>query len=132
MKVKKNNGLAGIDTIVAIIAVSIFSTLIFTLLFNNVRQNIKLKRDTLAMIHITEIFENIGIESYENITEANIINSLIPKDVKNNYGVEVSVTNYFPDIQNYEDIMKKVTVKLSYTIEDKQYTCSMERIKGKE
>ena len=84
------------------------------------------------MIHITEIFENIGIESYENITEANIINSLIPKDVKNNYGVEVSVTNYFPDIQNYEDIMKKVTVKLSYTIEDKQYTCSMERIKGKE
>lgn len=132
MKVKKNKGLAGIDTIVAIIAVSIFSTLIFTLLFNNVRQNIKLKKDTLAMIHITEIFENIGIESYENITESNIINNLIPKDVKKNYGVEVSVTNHFPTIQNYEDIMKKVTVKLSYTIEDKQYICSMERIKGKE
>ena len=41
-------------------AVMIFSSLIFAMIFNNAVENVKLKKETMAMIYITEIFETIG------------------------------------------------------------------------
>lgn len=131
MRIKKEKGLAGIDMIIAIIAITIFSTLIISLMYNNVVENIKLKRETLATIYLTETFENIGIESYENVTESNI-NNLVPQEAINSYQVEMTVTTDFGDVTNNEDIMKKITVKMSYVIGDKSYSCSMQRMKIKE
>jgi len=131
MEIKKDNGLAGVDMIIAIIAITIFSTLIVSLMYNNVIENVKLKKETLAMIYITEAFENIGIETYDNITEENI-NNLVPEEARNNYNIEMTVTNEFDDVTNNEYIMKKITLKLSYEIANKTYSCSMERMKIKE
>ena len=131
MKIKKDSGLVGVDMVIAIIAITILSTLIVSLMYNNVIENVKLKKETLAMIYITETFENIGIESYTNVTEDNI-NDLVPEDAINNYQVEMTVTTDFDDITNNEYIMKKVTLKLSYEVANKTYSCSMERIKIKE
>lgn len=131
MKTKKESGLAGIDIIIAIIAVTIFSTLIISLMYSNVVENIKLKKETLAMIYITEIFENIGIETYDNITQENI-NNLVPSEVNDLYQVEMTITNQLEDVNNNEDIIKKVQVTLTYVIDNKTYTCTMERMKIKE
>lgn len=131
MKIKKDKGLVGVDIIIAIIAITIFSTLIISLMYNNVIENVKLKRETLAMIYLTETFENIGIESYDNIIESNI-NNLVPKGARDSYQVEMTVTSDFDDVANNENIMKKITVKMSYEVGNKTYSCSMERMKIKE
>lgn len=132
MKIKKNNGLTGIDTVIAIIALMLFSTLIISMIYNNVFENVKLKQETLAMIYITEIFENIGIEDYNNITQENI-SQLVPKEViDNNYEVTMDITTDFEDVTNKEDIMKKINVTLTYKVGDKNYSCSMQRMKTKE
>lgn len=131
MKIKNEKGLAGVDVIIAIIAITIFSTLIISLMYNNVLENVKLKKETLATIYLTETFENIGIENYENITEENI-NSLVPQEARENYNVEMTVTNEFENVTNNEDIMKKVIVKMSYVVGNKSYSCSMQRMKVKE
>jgi len=129
MIVKKSKGLAGIDIIIAIIAVSIFSTLIFSLMYNNLVENVKLKKETLAMIYMTEIFENIAIADYDDITEQNITR-LVPWDITNNYNVNIVISNKFEGID--EDVLKKIQVTLNYTVNNKTYSYSMERIKAKE
>jgi len=132
MKLKSKKGLAGIDMVIAVIAVTIFSTLIVSLIYYNATENVKVTKETLAMIYITEIFENIGIADYKDVTQDNI-SSLIPEVVYNSgYDVEISVVN--SDIENIEkqDNIKKVNIKLTYDVGNKTYTCSMERLKVKE
>lgn len=143
MKIKKNSGVAGVDIIIAIIAVTIFSTLIISMMYSNVMENVKLKKETLAMIYITEIFENVGIENYNNLPIGNYenikvnnyhenIEKLVSEDISNDYKVDIVITNELEDVENNEDIMKKVVVTLTYNINDKNYICSMERMKIKE
>ena len=131
MKIKKENGIAGVDMIIAIIALTIFSALIISLIYNNVIENVKLKQEALAMIYITEIFENIGIANYEEITEENI-NTLVPEQIRNSFKVIMNVTTDFEDVENNEGIMKKIEVELSYDITNKTYSYSMQRMKIKE
>ena len=66
MKIKEENALAGIDMVIAIVIVIIFSVIILTLITNNALENLKTAKETMAMICITQIFENIGIQSYDD------------------------------------------------------------------
>lgn len=131
MKIKKNNGFVGVDAIISIIAIMIFSTIIVSLMSHNVIENVKLKKETLATIYISETFERIGIEDYDNVTLDNI-NNLVPTEALENYDVEMNIETEFEDINNNENIMKKITIKMSYEIRGKKYSRSMERIKVKE
>lgn len=131
MKIKKENGIAGVDMIIAILALTIFSALIISLIYNNVIENVKLKHEALAMIYITEIFENIGIANYEQVTEENI-NTLVPEKIRNSFKVTMNVTTDLEDVVNNEGIMKKIEVELSYDIANKTYSYSMQRMKIKE
>ena len=129
MKIKKDKGFTVVDVIIAVIAIIIFSTLIYSLMYSYVLENVKLKKETLAMIYMTEIFENIGIAKYTDVTQENITN-FIPEYVKNNYDV-VKVT--VEDIPGDKDIIKKIQIKLTYSVgaggKFKEYTCAMERMK---
>lgn len=141
MKIKNNKGFAGVDMIIAVIAITIFSTLILSLMGNNVIENLKLTKETMAMIYITEIFENVGIQpfdsevyniigtDYTEITEENI---LVPEEVINNYKVEMAATTELDGVTNNENILKKIKIKLTYQVANKDYVCSMERMKIKE
>lgn len=143
MKIKQNKGIAGIDMVIAIIAVTIFSTLIISMMYNNVVENVKLKKETLAMIYITEIFENVGIENYTNLTVgdytdigandyAEEIEALIPEEVISDYKVDLIITDELDNVTENEDILKKVQITLTYDVNDKTYTSSMQRMKIKE
>lgn len=127
---KEEKALAGIDMIIAVIVVIIFSTLILSLITNNALENVKTAKETMAMIYITEIFENIAIEEYEDVTEDNI-NKLVPEHVMlDGYRVEFKIEENFNKIP--EDIIKKVNVTLFYEINEKEYKYSMERLKVRE
>ena len=141
MKIKKNNGLAGIDIIIAIIAIMLFSTLIISMIHNNLIENVKLKKENLAMIYITEIFESIGIQDYNNeaynslsgeYTEILVANDLVTQEILDNFKVEMAVITELDGVTDNEDILKKVRVRLTYNIGNKTYVSSMERMKIKE
>jgi len=143
MKIKNDKGLAGVDMIIAIIAVMIFSTLIVSMMYSNVMENVKLKKETLAMIYMTEIFENVGIENYSNLsvgtyenitvnTHDGYIEGLIPEDLPEGYEVDMVITNELEGVTNNEDILKKVQLTLTYKVGDKFFSSSMERMKIKE
>ena len=143
MKLKKEKALAGVDVVIAVVAITIFSTLIISLISNNVIENVKLKKDSLAMIYITEIFENIGIESYSNLENGDYedignsdyntnIENLIPQEALDIYKVDLVITDQLEDVENNENIIKKIVVTLTYNVNNKNYTYSMERMKIKE
>lgn len=132
MKLKEEKALAGIDMVLAIMVIIIFSALILTLITNNALENLKTAKESETIIYLTEILENIGIEKYDNITEENIINNLIPEEVKVKYQVEVNVQEEFSEISDKDKIIKKIDIKLIYEIADKKYECYMERLKVKE
>ena len=103
----------------------------------------KLKKDSLAMIYITEIFENIGIESYSNLENGDYedignndyntnIENLIPQEALEIYKVDLVITDQLEDVENNENIIKKIVVTLTYNVNNKNYTYSMERMKIKE
>lgn len=131
MKFRKDTGLAGTDMVIAIIAIIIFSTLILSLIVNNSIENMKVAKETMAMIYITEIFENIGIADYNTVSEENIDN-FVPQEVLKNYKVDVTINNKFDEIEEQQDIIKKIKVTLTYNIGNKTYTSSMERLKIRE
>ena len=140
MKIKKEKGLAGVDMVIAIIAIMIFSTLIISVMYNNVLENVKLKKETLAMIYLTEIFENVGIEPYdsqayngigEEFTSITQENSLVSQEILDRYNVEMAVTTNLEGVSENQ-ILKKIKVRLTYVVGDKTYECSMERMKIKE
>lgn len=132
MNLKKDNALAGIDMIIAIVVVMIFSVLILTLITNNALENVKNAKETMAMIYITEIFENIGMAEYDTVSKENA-NTFISQEILNNYDVEMRVEDTFEKIENKDqDILKKVYLTLTYEIGNKVYSCSMERLKIRE
>lgn len=131
MKFKKDTGLAGTDMIIAIITIIIFSTFILSLMINNSIENMKIAKETMAMIYITQIFENIGIADYDTVSEKNTDN-FIPEEALNNYKVDITIEDDFEEIEEQQDIIKKITLSLSYNVGNKTYTSSMERYKIKE
>lgn len=122
---KNKNGFVSVDMAVAIVSVMLFSVLIISLISSNTFGNVKIKKDTLAMLYLTETFENIGIADYQEVTEENI-SKFIPADL-NDYTIEIAIENI-----GVEDILKKIVGTINYKINNKEYRLSMERVKGKE
>lgn len=133
MKIKSNKGFVGVDAVIAIVAVVVFSGLIISLMYNNFLENVKIKREALASIYLTEIFENIAIAKYVDITQEYVNNptsGIIPEELQGqDFAVELLVEQ---NSDEKEDITKKIIATISYELNDKTYEHTMERIKIKE
>lgn len=125
MKKINNKGFVGIDIGIAIVAIIVFSGLIFSLMSNHFLENVKLQAESLSIIYLTETLENIAIADYDEVIQENSTN-FIPQDLNNEfYEVTLQVTNE-------SQIIKKVKATVSYKIVNKEYQHSMERFKIKE
>ena len=131
MNLKKDNALAGVDIVISVIVIIIFSGLILTLIQNNAMENLKLSKETMAMIYATEIFENIGIAKYDDVIEEKA-NDFIPKEALDNYTVDIKIDENLEEIQEGQELIKKISLTLKYNIGNKEYDCYMERLKVRE
>lgn len=131
MDIKKDNAIAGVDMIIAIIAIFIFSTLILALIYNNTIENLKLKQENLAMIYLTETFENIGIAKYDEVTTEKLYDYIPQEATKNKFSINIEI-NELENVMQEQEIIKKIVATISYKIADKKYTYTMERMKVKE
>lgn len=136
---KNNNGFVGVDMTIAILAIIMFSVLIISLMYNNFLENMKIKKEALATIYLTETLENVGIANYDDITQENIDNgviNLIPPEIENyNYTMKIEVLTdilSLSDAQKQTGIVKKVKATISYKVGNKNYQYIMERAKIKE
>ena len=130
---KKNNekGFIGVDMTLAILAIMIFSGLIISLMYNNTLENLKVRKETLATIYLTQVLENVGIATYDEVIQENITD-FIPEDMEQDYYNIDIVVSEDTNVPGEEKIIKKVEATISYELGNKKYQYSMERIKIKE
>ena len=130
LKIKNSKGFTGTDIVLSIILVIIFTSIILSLMYNVKMENDKIKLKTITNIYLMETLENIGIASYEEITNENI--NLFPAEMSDSFGKTINVQQLNLEDPTKEDIIKKVKVTISYTIKDKTYEEVAERLKIKE
>lgn len=96
--------------------------------YENTRQVYKIS----ANIYLTETLEKIGIANYDDVVEGN--QNLFPTDLPEIFNETITVEN-LKDNEEYNfavDVIKKVTVKISYQVNGKNYEQSISRLKQKE
>ncbi len=131
---KEKKGLTGIDIVLTVIIVILFTSIILSLMYNVKQQNLKQVYKQASNIYLTETLENIGIADYEDIIETTSENNseLIP-DLPSMFYEKIEVESIKNEENpNKEDIIKKVTVTISYTIGNKNYETVAQRLKIKE
>lgn len=130
---KKESGFTGIDITIAIIAVVLFTSIILSLMYNVKYQNLKQVYKLTANIYLTETLENIGIADYDNVisTDSSINTELIP-ELSNMFTEKIDVEKISDQDNTKEDLVKKVTVTISYKIGNKTYEEVTQRLKIKQ
>ena len=114
--------------------------IIATLSYNIYVTSSSLKRSSKALEYITSTFEYVATQYYDNVTEDNIkeyINNLDEKISTNEgkpYKAQVSVTKYNQIEGNTDklDLVKEITMSVTYKLGDKDQTIEIKTAKSRE
>lgn len=137
---KSNKGITAADAVLGVALAILFSGIIATLSYNIYVTSSSLKRSSKALEYITSTFEYVATQYYDNVTEDNIkeyINNLDEKISTNEgkpYKAQVSVTKYNQIEGNTDklDLVKEITMSVTYKLGDKDQTIEIKTAKSRE
>ena len=125
--VKNNKGITGIDLTISIIVLTIFAGLIVGLMVNNYNVAIEIQKGANAMSYATMILEKVDEKAYEKVTN-NFVQELGDEiSINSDYTVNLEV-NQADD----KDYVKRVTVKVTYTVNNEEKSLVIRKLKIKE
>ena len=112
MNIKSEKGITGIDITISTLIITVFISLIGTLMYSSNINSQKIARRTEATDKAVNLIEEIKAENFEDVVEESGYIDDTP------YYKEVTVEDYKTLKNNAEDIkeemVKKVTVEVSY------------------
>ena len=139
MKLRSEKGFTGIEIAVSVVIIFIFVSIIAILNYriSSTAKEIELKSDaTYLAINEIESVKSDSFSKYDNRSEKNgnsiIVNN---EEIKEGYYKTISVIDYtgLPGNENKtENIVKKVTVKVSYMFKAKEQTVELSTVVTKE
>lgn len=139
MKLRSEKGFTGIEIAVSVVIIFIFVSIIAILNYriSSTAKEIELKSDaTYLAINEIESVKSDNFSKYNNRSEKNgnsiIVNN---EEIKDGYYKTISVIDYtdLPGNENKtENIVKKVTVKVSYMFKAKEQTVELSTVVTKE
>lgn len=126
-KLKNNKGITGIDLTISIIVLTVFAGLIIGLMTNNYKTAIEIQKSANAMSYATMVLEKVDEKAYEKI-DNNFIQTLGDElSLNEEYEIEFNVSEI-----DESDYVKKVTVKVNYTVNNEVKTLEINKLKVKE
>jgi type II secretory pathway pseudopilin PulG len=126
-RLKNNKGITGIDLTISIIVLTIFAGLIVGLMVNNYNVAIEIQKGANAMSYATMILEKVDEKAYEKVTN-NFVQELGDEiSINSDYTVNLEV-NQADD----KDYVKRVTVKVTYTVNNEEKSLVIRKLKIKE
>lgn len=138
---KNQKGVTGADAILAVAIAVLFAGIIVTLAYNIYITTNSLKRSSQALSYITSTFEYVATQYYDDITETKIkeyINLLDTSNVSTEnttpYKAQVTVINYNETEGNEEklDLVKEITMSITYKLGEKEQKIKMKTAKSRE
>ena len=154
-RLKNNNGFAASDALIAVLIIALFTGIIASLLYNIYLSNASLKRMSKANGYIVDVFEYIDKIYYDDVTIEKLKeqytylkdftgdDNSIQQDENTNrlgilegidedkYTVMIVLDQYKPD-ENSLDLVKQITMSVTYKLGGKDQTVEMKRIKSRE
>lgn len=126
-RLKNNKGITGIDLTISIIVLTIFAGLIVGLMVNNYNVAIEIQKGANAMSYATMILEKVDEKAYEKVTD-NFVQELGDEILINSdYTVNFKVIQ-----EDDNDYVKRVTVKVTYTVNNEEKSLEIRKLKIKE
>ena len=139
MNLREQKGVTGSDIIIAVIILFIFVSLIATLFYNFSTSNKDIERKSEAVnIAVNEIekIKNNSFDRYEGISVANVNNVIVsnqPVTGKTGYYKTIKIQDYNDiDPEKQADVVKKVTVTITYKFKNQDQTVELATIISKE
>ena len=127
---KGKKGFTTIDILLAVITVIIFTSIIVSLMYNVRMENLRITSKLQANVLLTETLENIGIAKYEEVDNSNA--NLIP-DLNESFQIKLNVLPIYNEGSGEsQNLIKRVEVTVYYSIGDKIYEETIQRLKIKE
>lgn len=155
--IKKENGVATSEAMLAVLIIILFSGLIATMSYNLYIANTSMKRMSKSMGYITDTFEYVDELYYDDVTKENIANYFNKKyyyqentsnpkeraEVKiqeNNenidtpYKIYIKIENFnqMPGNEDKLDLVKQITITVNYKVGNREQIIELKRIKYRE
>lgn len=131
-KLKSQKGFTMQDLIIACLIFTIFAGLIGTLMYNSYYNNLRAELSANMTIYAVKILEDLDKISYEEVQTKTGTNYKEQFDIPAGYSVELNISNYGEGVENIEDIMKIINLKISYTLQGETEDFVVQRLKIKE
>lgn len=125
MKIKNEQGITNIDLTITIILITLFITIIATLIFTINRNSTSVERGTEATNYAINEIENLKAQDFESLTDTDdttndFIDITDAEGQLTGYSKKITITDYANLPENQDDdtilsgLVKKVTVEISY------------------
>lgn len=131
-KLKSQKGFTMQDLIIACLIFTIFAGLIGTLMYNSYYNNLRAELSANMTIYAVKILEDLDKISYEEVQTKTGTDYKEQFDIPAGYSVELNISNYGEGVENIEDIMKIINLKISYTLQGETEDFVVQRLKIKE
>ena len=132
-KIKSNKAMTMADIMIAVFILTMFVGVIGSLYYQIVLNSNLVRMNAFAVYYSIEIAENIDKIAYEQVTDA--LNATVKSDyaIPDDYEVEIQVNPYQKeDATQEEDIIKIVTIKVTYRCLDETRDYEIKKLKVKE
>lgn len=126
-RLKNNKGITGIDLTISIIVLTIFAGLIVGLMVNNYNVAIEIQKGANAMSYATMILEKVDEKAYEKVTNNFVLELGDELLINSDYTVNFKVVQ-----ADDNDYVKRVTVKVTYTVNNEEKSLEIRKLKIKE
>ena len=125
MRIKNEQGITNIDLTITIILITLFITIIATLIFTINRNSTSVERVTEATNYAINEIENLKAQDFESLTDTDdttndFIDITDAEGQLTGYSKKITITDYANLPENQDDdtilsgLVKKVTVEISY------------------
>ena len=127
-KIFNEKGITGIDLIIGIVVLSIFTVVIVSLMLNAYSTSIGVKKSANAMAYATIILEKVDEKSFEDVNDSFVayLEALGEVDISDDYTITFNTEVL------EENLFKKATITVSYDVNDDQKSITINKLKIKE
>lgn len=126
--IKSERGITGTDIVIAVTALILFAGAVGTILYQSYQNNIQVRTHAEATAYLTQILEYVDEVEYGEVNEqfSQVINDNL--SIPDQYTIKITIE----PLKEKADIIKKVTIQLSYDSIQGKDSMTMSKIKVKE
>ena len=143
MKIKNEKGVSGIEVAIVVVLIFIFVSVIASLIYriNSKSNEIELKSEATSIaVDEIELIKNTDFSEFEELNKTSTTdkngNSLVNQPTSKEGFYKTIIVEDYTDIEGHEDkisdLVKKVTVKISYMFKSKEQSVELSTLLLKE